>query len=101
MKPAKRDLLVAGPVALVSAARGVTAIVSGSAGDSPKFSKPQLMTGRPAELFGLGYCALALLIISAWLAFSAGHRRAGVIGIVLAVILVLAGFGGSMLARAA
>lgn len=96
MKPAVRDLLVVAPVALVAAARGVTAMVWGAAWDAPKFGPPHLMLGRQAVLFGAGYCALALLILAAWAAFSAGHRRAGMIGMIGAGVLALAAFGGSL-----
>jgi len=96
MKPAVRDLLVVGPLALVVAARGVTAMIYGSAWDAPKYGQPHLMLGRQAVLFGAGYCALAVLLLAAWAAFSAGHRRIGLIGMAGSGILALAAFGGSL-----
>ncbi|MBX9884653.1 MAG: hypothetical protein K2X68_06740 [Novosphingobium sp.] len=92
-----RDLIVAGPLALVMAARGVMAMVWGSAWSAPRHGPPHVLEGRQAVLFGAGYCALALLILFAWAAFSAGHRRAGLIGMVGAGILALAAFAGSLI----
>lgn len=96
LKPAVRDLLVAAPLALIFAVRGAVVMATGSAWTAPKHGPPHLLEGRQAVLFGLAHCALALLILSAWLAFSSGYRRAGLIGMVGAAILAISSFAGSL-----
>lgn len=94
MKRQHLELLIVAPLALLLAGRGAIAILQQSMWEAGKTSPPQLLTGSTAQLAGLGYVGLGLLLFSAWVIGRPHWRGRGIALALVASLLTVAGFGG-------
>lgn len=95
MKKWKIEALVVLPLTILSVGKGIQAIISETMWLVPKHSPQIYLTGLKAQLGGLGYIGLGLMLVSAWGISAKGKSVFTMIGLALAIGCIVGGFGGS------
>ncbi|WP_037541890.1 hypothetical protein [Sphingomonas sp. SKA58] len=64
------EAAVLGAPATVLALRGIDAFTTQDSWDAPKYGRPIHYLGHAAQLQGIGYLSLAIMLVGAWICFS-------------------------------